>query len=156
VVAGLGVLKVVGRWFITRTQHNPAYESFAAAAAAVGLLLFMYFFHQIVLFATALTATSDRGPVIDLTCRTFPLVHPGGDREAGDRDGGDRDGGDREERGPAERGQPDRSPVEESPVEKPPAVAAATAGRAGADYDRTDEVPADTEPDTSLTDAQKE
>jgi hypothetical protein len=29
----------------------------------------MYFFFQIVLFATALAATSDRGTVVDLTCR---------------------------------------------------------------------------------------
>jgi len=29
----------------------------------------MYFFNQIVLFATALAATSDRGTVLDLTCR---------------------------------------------------------------------------------------
>jgi len=74
VVLGLGVLKVIGRWFITRTQHNPAYENFTAAAAAVGLLLFMYFFNQIVLFATALAATSDRGTVLDLTCRPPPHV----------------------------------------------------------------------------------
>lgn len=80
VVLGLGVLKVIGRWFITRTQHNPAYENFTAAAAAVGLLLFMYFFNQIVLFATALAATSDRGTVLDLTCRpprTVPEPDPG-------------------------------------------------------------------------------
>lgn len=77
VVLGLGVLKVIGRYFITRTQHNPAYENFTAAAAAVGLLLFMYFFHQIVLFATALCATSDRGRVLDLTCRPpQPVAEP--------------------------------------------------------------------------------
>jgi membrane protein len=74
VVVGLGVLKVVGRWFITRTQHNPAYENFTAAAAAVGLLLFMYFFHQIVLFAAALAATSNRGVVYDMSRRPKRLV----------------------------------------------------------------------------------
>jgi membrane protein len=82
VVLGLGVLKVVGRWFITRTQHNPAYESFTAAAAAVGLLLFMFFFHQLVLFATALAATSGRGKVYDLTCRPPAQVEPGTDADA--------------------------------------------------------------------------
>jgi membrane protein len=82
IVVGLGILKVIGRWFITRTQHNPAYESFAAAAAAVGLLLFMYFFHQLVLFATALAATSGRGPVYDLTCRPAARVDPGTDEDA--------------------------------------------------------------------------
>jgi membrane protein len=74
VVMGLGVLKVVGRWFITRTQHNPAYENFTAAAAAVGLLLFMYFFHQIVLFAAALAATSNRGVVYDMSRRPKRVV----------------------------------------------------------------------------------
>jgi membrane protein len=82
VVVGLGVLKVVGRWFITRTQHNPAYESFTAAAAAVGLLLFMFFFHQLVLFATAVAATSGRGKVYDLTCRPPAPVLPGTDADA--------------------------------------------------------------------------
>jgi membrane protein len=82
VVIGLGVLKVVGRWFITRTQHNPAYESFAAAAAAVGLLLFMYFFHNLVLFATALAATSDRGTVFDITCRPAVRIPEPGSRPA--------------------------------------------------------------------------
>jgi membrane protein len=81
IVIGLGLLKVAGRWFITRTQHNPGYESFTAAATAVGLLLFMYFFHQIVLFATALTATSDRGEVYDLTCRPARRVDSGTDRD---------------------------------------------------------------------------
>lgn len=79
VVVGLGVLKVLGRWFITRTQHNPAYENFTAAAAAVGLLLFMYFFHQIVLFAAALAATSNRGVVYDMSRRpkrTVPDPEP--------------------------------------------------------------------------------
>ncbi|WP_203987986.1 YihY/virulence factor BrkB family protein [Virgisporangium aurantiacum] len=74
VVVGLGVLKVIGRWFITRTQHNPAYENFTAAAAAVGLLLFMYFFHQIVLFAAALAATSNRGVVYDMSRRPKRMV----------------------------------------------------------------------------------
>ncbi len=74
VVVGLGILKVVGRWFITRTQHNPAYENFTAAAAAVGLLLFMYFFHQIVLFAAALAATSNRGVVYDMSRRPKRVV----------------------------------------------------------------------------------
>jgi membrane protein len=72
VVVGLAVLKVAGRFFITRTQHNPAYRDFAAAAAAVGLLIFMYFFNQIVLFAAALAATSERGTVRDLAAGPKP------------------------------------------------------------------------------------
>jgi len=82
VVLGLGLLKVVGRWFISRTQANPAYEGFTAAAAAVGLLLFMYFFHQLVLFAAALAATSYRGQVLDMSSRPALAVSPGSDEEA--------------------------------------------------------------------------
>jgi len=82
VVVGLGVLKVLGRWVITRTQHNPAYEGFTAAAAAVGLLLFMFFFNQIVLFAAALAATSDRGSVLDLANRPPKVVEMGTDEVA--------------------------------------------------------------------------
>jgi membrane protein len=72
VVIGLAVLKSLGRFFISRTQHNPAYRNFAAAAAAVGLLVFMYFFNQVVLFAAALAATSDRGTVLDLAAGRRP------------------------------------------------------------------------------------
>jgi membrane protein len=82
VVFGFGVMKVVGRWFISRTQHNPAYENFAAAAAAVGLLLFMYLVHQVILFAAALAATSDRGRVLDLATRPAVEVDCGSDAEA--------------------------------------------------------------------------
>jgi membrane protein len=81
VVLGLGVLKVIGRWFITRTQANPAYEGFTAAAAAVGLLLFMYFFHQIVLYAAALAATSRTGRVLDLSVRPVEVVDPSPDAD---------------------------------------------------------------------------
>jgi membrane protein len=81
IVIGLGVLKVVGRYFITRTQANPAYEGFTAAAAAVGLLLFMYFFHQIVLYAAALAATSGTGRVLDLSVRPIEVVDRGRDAD---------------------------------------------------------------------------
>jgi membrane protein len=83
VVLGLGVLKMVGRYFIARTQANPAYQGFTAAAAAVGLLLFMYFFNQIVLFAAALAATSEHGRVLDLAAGPKPrTVEPGDDDAA--------------------------------------------------------------------------
>lgn len=82
VVLGLGILKVVGRWFISSTQRNPAYSGFTAAAAAVGLLLFMYLVHQIVLFAAALAATSERGLVLDLSTRPAVRVDGGTDEQA--------------------------------------------------------------------------
>jgi membrane protein len=60
---GMLVLKTVGRWYIGRAQHNPAYQVFAGA---IGLLVFMYLFSQLVLFAAALAATSEHGTVRDL------------------------------------------------------------------------------------------
>jgi membrane protein len=63
IVVGLLVLKTLGRLYISHTQHNPAYQVFASA---VGLLVFMYLFSQIVLFAAALAATSSHGTVRDL------------------------------------------------------------------------------------------
>jgi membrane protein len=63
IAVGLLGLKTLGRLYISRTQHNPAYQVFASA---IGLLVFMYLFSQIVLFAAALAATSPRGRVRDL------------------------------------------------------------------------------------------
>jgi len=69
VAFGLLALKTLGRWYITRTQHNPAYQVFAGA---VGLLVFMYLFSQIVLYAAALAATSRHGLVRDLAAGPPP------------------------------------------------------------------------------------
>jgi membrane protein len=71
IAVGLLVLKTIGRWYIARTQHNPAYQVFAGA---VGLLVLTYLFSQIVLFAAALAATSEFGKVRDLA---KPPVPPG-------------------------------------------------------------------------------
>ncbi len=60
---GLGLLKTLGKWYITRTERNPAYQ---LVAGTVGLLLFMYLLHQVLLFAAALAATSPKGRIIDL------------------------------------------------------------------------------------------
>jgi membrane protein len=60
---GMLVLKTIGRWYIGRAQHNPAYQVFAGA---IGLLVFMYLFSQLVLLAAALAATSEHGAVRDL------------------------------------------------------------------------------------------
>ncbi|WP_433056355.1 YihY/virulence factor BrkB family protein [Dactylosporangium sp. CS-033363] len=60
---GLGLLKTLGKWYITRTEHNPAYQ---LVAGTIGLLLYMYLLHQLLLFAAALSATSPHGRVVDL------------------------------------------------------------------------------------------
>ena len=60
---GLGLLKTLGKWYITRTERNPAYQLVAGTA---GLLLFMYLLHRVLLFAAALAATSTKGRAVDL------------------------------------------------------------------------------------------
>ena len=63
---GMLGIKTAGKWYITRTEHNPAYQ---VAAGTVGLLLFMYLLHQVLLMAAALAATSQRGRPVDLANR---------------------------------------------------------------------------------------
>jgi membrane protein len=63
IAVGMLALKTLGRWYIGRAQHNPAYQVFAGA---IGLLVFMYLFSQLVLLAAALAATSEHGAVRDL------------------------------------------------------------------------------------------
>ena len=60
---GLGLLKTLGKWYITRTERNPAYQ---LVAGTVGLLLFIYLLHQVLFFAAAFAATSEHGRVVDL------------------------------------------------------------------------------------------
>lgn len=64
-LVGLGFtfLSTVGRIIIKHTERNPAYQ---VAGWAVGLLVFLYLFSQLLLFGAALAATSDRGHVVDL------------------------------------------------------------------------------------------
>jgi membrane protein len=63
VVAGLELLKSVGRFYVQRTESNPAYQ---VVAGAVGLLVFLNLLNQLILFAAALSATSASVPVTDL------------------------------------------------------------------------------------------
>ncbi|HEV2087220.1 MAG TPA: YhjD/YihY/BrkB family envelope integrity protein [Cryptosporangiaceae bacterium] len=63
VAVGLEALKSVGALYVARAEANPAYH---VVAGAVGLLLFLSLLNQLVLFAAALTATSNHGPVTDL------------------------------------------------------------------------------------------
>jgi membrane protein len=66
VAVGTEVLKTAGRIYIERTTHNPAYQ---VVGGAVGLLLFLNLFNQLLLYAAALTATDRHGNVVDLADR---------------------------------------------------------------------------------------
>jgi len=63
VAIGITLLNTVGRYYVVRTERNPAYT---VVAGAVGLLLYLYLLNQLVLFGAALLATSQRGRVMDL------------------------------------------------------------------------------------------
>ncbi|WP_405113883.1 YihY/virulence factor BrkB family protein [Micromonospora sp. NBC_01405] len=63
VAVGITLLNTVGRYYVVRTERNPAY---AVVAGAVGVLLYLYLLNQLVLFGAALAATSPYGRVVDL------------------------------------------------------------------------------------------
>ncbi|WP_434742823.1 YhjD/YihY/BrkB family envelope integrity protein [Micromonospora sp. SH-82] len=63
VAIGITLLNTVGRYYVVRTERNPAY---AVVAGAVGLLVYLYLLNQLVLFGAALAATSRHGRVVDL------------------------------------------------------------------------------------------
>ncbi|SCE69913.1 YihY/virulence factor BrkB family protein [Micromonospora saelicesensis] len=63
VAIGITLLNTVGRYYVVRTERNPAYT---VVAGAVGLLLYLYLLNQLVLFGAALLATSNNGRVVDL------------------------------------------------------------------------------------------
>lgn len=63
VAIGITLLNTVGRYYVVRTERNPAYT---VVAGAVGLLLYLYLLNQLLLFGAALAATSRRGRVVDL------------------------------------------------------------------------------------------
>ena len=66
VAVGLELLKTIGRFYIERTEANPAFQ---VVAGAVGLLVFLNLVNQLILFAAALCATGTTGQVIDLARR---------------------------------------------------------------------------------------
>ena len=51
VAIGITLLNTVGRYYVVRTERNPAYT---VVAGAVGLLLYLYLLNQLVLFGAAL------------------------------------------------------------------------------------------------------
>ncbi|MGN9807874.1 YihY/virulence factor BrkB family protein [Micromonospora sp. BQ11] len=70
VAVGITLLNTVGRYYVVRTERNPAYT---VVAGAVGLLLYLYLLNQLVLFGAALAATSRRGRVVDLAEGPAPV-----------------------------------------------------------------------------------
>lgn len=69
VAVGITLLNTVGRYYVVRTERNPAYT---VVTTAVGLLLYLYLLNQLVLFGAALAATSPYGRVVDLAQRPRP------------------------------------------------------------------------------------
>jgi membrane protein len=63
---GLGVtlLNTVGKSFVGVVQRNPAY---GLVGSAVGVLVYLYVFNQLLLFGAAWAATSPHGRVVDLS-----------------------------------------------------------------------------------------
>jgi membrane protein len=64
---GLTFLTTLGRLYIAHAERNPAYR---VAGAAVGLLLFLNLFSQLLLFGAAVAATSSHGRLRDLATRS--------------------------------------------------------------------------------------
>jgi membrane protein len=62
----------VGKSFVGLVQRNPAY---GLVASAVGVLVYLYVFNQLLLFGAAWAATSPHGRVVDLSAddKTAPV-----------------------------------------------------------------------------------
>jgi membrane protein len=71
---GLGVtlLNTVGKSFVGVVERNPAY---GLVGSAVGVLVYLYVFNQLLLFGAAWAATSPHGRVVDLSAddKTAPV-----------------------------------------------------------------------------------
>ena len=69
---GIYLLNTVGKSFVGLIQRNPAY---GLVASAVGLLVYLYVFNQLLLFGAAWAATSPHGRVVDLSAddKTAPV-----------------------------------------------------------------------------------
>jgi membrane protein len=64
VAIGIMLLNSVGKSFVGLVERNPAY---GLVASAVGLLVYLYVFNQLLLFGAAWAATSPHGRVVDLS-----------------------------------------------------------------------------------------
>jgi membrane protein len=69
---GITLLNTVGKSFVSLVQHNPAY---GLVTSAVGALIYLYVFNQLLLFGAAWAATSPHGRVVDLSAddKTVPV-----------------------------------------------------------------------------------
>jgi membrane protein len=69
---GLMLLNTVGKTFVAIVERNPAY---ALVGSAVGALVYLYVFNQLLLFGAAWAATSPHGRVVDLSAddKTAPV-----------------------------------------------------------------------------------
>lgn len=69
---GLYLLNTVGKSFVGLVQRNPAY---GLVASAVGVLVYLYVFNQLLLFGASWAATSPHGRVVDLSAddKTAPV-----------------------------------------------------------------------------------
>jgi membrane protein len=61
---GITLLNTVGKSFVGLVQRNPAY---GLVGSAVGVLVYLYVFNQLLLFGAAWAATSPHGRVVDLS-----------------------------------------------------------------------------------------
>lgn len=68
---GITLLNTVGKSFVGLVQRNPAY---GLVASAVGVLVYLYVFNQMLLLAAAWASTSPHGRVIDLSGRDKTAV----------------------------------------------------------------------------------
>jgi membrane protein len=69
---GVTLLNTVGKYFVGLVARNPAY---GLVASAVGVLVYLYVFNQLLLFGAAWAATSPHGRVVDLSAddKTAPV-----------------------------------------------------------------------------------
>ncbi len=69
---GITLLNTVGKSFVGLIQRNPAY---GLVASAVGVLVYLYVFNQLLLLGAAWAATSPHGRVVDLSAddKTAPV-----------------------------------------------------------------------------------
>ena len=61
---GITLLNTVGKSFVGLVERNPAY---GLVGSAVGVLVYLYVFNQLLLFGAAWAATSPHGRVVDLS-----------------------------------------------------------------------------------------
>lgn len=77
VAVGIQLLNTIGRIYINHAESRPAYQ---LVAGAVGLLVYLYLLNQLIIFGSAIAATSPKGTAADLADgRAQRLDEPPGD-----------------------------------------------------------------------------